>query len=273
MFLNVKTTLLVCMLVLLNTGLCLAQPAELTALLERGAIVDQDPEKMASAFSGMREQAIYEAAYTVALQTAVKQRYTGINNVLESLDKELDRAFNFTPLMMYGNRLMPPIVTQAGTSFDLRNPKLAVSSDKTFRIFKGARIVTIAPSWRDYMYKDFGVIESINPLLSPKDEAEQQLWRKAVLAGWSEGQSQAHKIFKINLNRLVRDYNGVIQFLLLADQGVMSKPQLAAGKHSVQESEEGAALDINQVVYRLTEDARFQDVKAWKIATSQLVGK
>ena len=70
---------------------------------------------------------------------------------------------------------------------------------------------------------------------------------------------------------LLRDYNGVIQYLLLADQGVMSTPQLASGKHSVQESEDGDALDINQVVYRLTEDAKFQDVKAWKIATSQLV--
>ena len=242
MILNVKTTLLICIMVLFNTAFCAAQPAELTALLERGAIVEQDTETLLTAFSGMRDQAIYEAAYTVALQTAVKQRYTGINNVLESLDKELDRAFNFTPLMMYGNRLMPPIVTQAGTSFDLRSPKLAVGSDKTFRIFKDARIVSLAPSWRDYMYKEFGVIESINRLLSPKDETEQQLWRRAVLAGWSEGQSQAHKIFKINLNRLVRDYNGVIQFLLLADQGVMSKPQLAAGNHSVQESEEGVAL-------------------------------
>lgn len=273
MFLNVKTTLLICMIVLLNTTICAAQPAELTALLERGAIVDQDPEQMATAFNGLRDQALYEAAYIVALQTAVKQRYTGINNVLESLDKELDRAFNFTPLMMYGNRLMPPIVTQAGTSFDLRNPKLAVGSDKTFRILKDARIVSLAPSWRDYMYKNFGVIESINPLLSPKDKVEQQLWQKAVLAGWSEGQSQAHKVFKINLNRLVRDYNGVIQFLLLADQGIMSKPQLAAGKHSVQESEDGVALDINQVVYRLTEEAKFQDVKAWKIAASELVEK
>jgi defect-in-organelle-trafficking protein DotC len=221
----------------------------------------------------MREQAIYEAAYTVALQTSVKQRYTKINNVLESLDKELDNAFNFTPLMMYGNRLMPPIVTQAGSSFDLRDPKLAVGSDKTFRIFKDARIVTLAPSWRDYMYKDFGVIDDINSLLSPKDETEQQLWRNAVLKGWSEGQDQAHRIFKINLNRLMRDFNGVIQYLLLADQGVMSKPQLATGKYSVRESEDGQALDINQVVYRLTENAEFQDVNVWKIATSQLVEK
>ena len=273
MVLNVKTTLLVCIMVLSNAVLCVAQPPELTALLERGKIVDQDPKTIATSFSGMREQAIYEAAYTVALQTAVKCRYTDINNVLNSLDKELDMAFNFSPLMLYGNRVMPPIVTQAGSSFDLRDPKLAVGSDKTFRIFKGARIVTMAPNWRDYMYKEFGAVETINVLLSPKDEAEQQLWQKAVLTGWTEGESQAHKIFKINLNRLERDYNGVIQFLLLADQGIMSRPQLAEGKHSVQESEEGAALDINQVVYRLTEDARFQDVKAWKIATSQLVGK
>jgi defect-in-organelle-trafficking protein DotC len=193
--------------------------------------------------------------------------------VLESLDKELDNAFNFTPLMMYGNRLMPPIVTQAGSSFDLRDPKLAVGSDKTFRIFKDARIVTLAPSWRDYMYKEFGVIDDINSLLSPKDETEQQLWRNAVLKGWSEGQDQAHRIFKINLNRLMRDFNGVIQYLLLADQGVMSKPQLATGKYSVRESEDGQALDINQVVYRLTENAEFQDVNVWKIATSQLVEK
>lgn len=272
MALNVKTAFLACMIVLSNTVYCAAQPAALEELLERGAIVELDPEDMPTAFSGMREEAIYEAAYTVALQASVKQRYTEINNVLESLDKELDKAFNFTPLMMYGNRVMPPIVTQAGSSFDLREPKLAVTSDKTFRIFKDARIVTLAPSWRDYMYKEFGAIENINRLLSPKDNAEQQLWQKAVLTGWAEGQSQAHKIFKINLNRLVRDYNGVIQYLLLADQGIMSMPQLATGKHSVKESEEGQALDINQTVYRLTEDAAFQDVKKWKIAASQLVG-
>lgn len=273
MVLSVKTTLLACMIVLLNTVFCVAQPAELVALLDRGAIVDQDPEDIATAFSGMRSQAIKEAAYTVALQISVKQRYTAINNVLESLDKELDKAFNFTPLMMYGNRLMPPIVTQAGSSFELRNPKLAVSADKTFRIFKDARIVTLAPSWRDYMYKEFGVIDNINGLLSPKDAVEQRIWRKAVISGWAEGQSQAHKIFKINLNRLMRDYNGVIQYLLLADQGVLSKPQLATGKSSVSESENGQALDINQVVYRLTEEAKFQDVKTWKIASSQLVEK
>lgn len=273
MHLNTKISLLACAIVLLNAVVCVAQPVELARLLERGEVVERDAEDVTTAFSGMREQAIHDAAYTVALQTSVKQQYNKINGVLESLDKEMDKAFNFTPLMMYGNRLMPPIVTHAGASFDLRNPNLAVAADKTYRIFKDARIVTLAPSWRDYMYKEFGVIDTINSLLTPKDDIEKRIWDNAVFTGWAEGQSQAHRIFKINLNRLMRDYNGVVQYLLLADQGVMSMPQLAKGKHSVKESEGGQALDINRVVYRLTEKSSFQDVARWKVSVSQLAVK
>jgi defect-in-organelle-trafficking protein DotC len=216
----------------------------------------------------LRTRAVKEAAFTVAIQTAVKWRYDQITTILQSIEYDLNTAFDFRPLLLYGERLLPPVITKAGSSFQLSSPVEAVSADTTYRIFQDAKIVTAPPSWRDYMWKEFKVIDEINPAVIPKDEEEEIVWKKAVIKGWHEGMQQAHRLFRINLNRLVRDYNGIITYTLLEHQGIVSMPMLSKGEFSVQLSDDGRALDIERKIFRLTTNVKFTDIQEWKPSIS-----
>ncbi len=216
----------------------------------------------------LRSKAVKEAAFTLAIQTAVKWRYEQITNILQNIEYELNEAFDFRPLLLYGERLLPPVITKAGSSFQLNSPVMAVSADTTYRIFQDAKIILAPPSWRDYMWKEFSVIDEINPAVIPKDKEEETVWKKAIIRGWREGMQQAHRLFQINLNRLVRDYNGIITYTLLEHQKIVSMPMLSKGEFSVQISDNGRALDIDRKIFRLTTNVKFKDIKDWKPSSS-----
>ncbi|WP_235602952.1 type IV secretory system conjugative DNA transfer family protein [Piscirickettsia litoralis] len=46
--------------------------------------------------------------------------------------------------------------------------------------------------------------------------------KKYTFEGWNQGIDQAVNIYKINLNRLVRDFNGMVLYKKLLTQGIVS---------------------------------------------------
>lgn len=246
-------------------------PPELRKLIAMGnpkaRYGEQQKEEM---MAEIRTQSIKDAAYAIAVQTAVKWRYTQINLLLESQAEVLDKAFDFEPLTMYRGKLLPPVITKAGASFQLKNQNMAVSSDTTFRISQKAKIITKSPSWRDYMFKEFRAIDNVSNTLIPENKEEEKVWKEAVIDGWLQGMEQAYRVFSINLNRLKRDYNGIITFLMLQEQNVVSLPQLSDGKYAVQVSEDGNVLDIDRRIFRITKNITFTQHDTWDAKASRV---
>ena len=219
------------------------------------SIVSTDP-------LAIRNQAIREAAVTVGIQGGIKWRYKMIDNAIEQKATELDRIYDFKPLLIQ-EKIFPPIITEADNAFGLKEDGSAASSMMTFEIISDAKIVAQQPSWRDYLIHNFEASNNINPLLKPKTDDETKAWHLGVSEGWSEGVRIADSMSVDNINKLTRDYRGAIRFHILAQQGVISMPTLSIGDLGVRVN--GKKLDINQRVFRITSPTTYNaNNKDWK---------
>lgn len=237
---------------------------KLTSLESVGdsAVISSDP-------LALRGQAIREAAATVGIQSGIRWRYQLISQSIEKMAHELDEIYNFQPLLIE-EKMMPPIITEANSSFSLKEDGSATTSMTTFEIVQDAKLVAQQPSWRDYLIHHYEANNNINPLLKPKDDNEKASWAKGVADGWKEGVDIADRMSVDNINRLTRDYRGAIRFHTLAQQGVVSVPTLSSGDIGIHVN--GKKLDINQRVFRISDQPTYNtNSKDWKIISGKQV--
>ncbi len=230
---------------------------------EEGAIPDElarllDPAPAAKADARtqhLRPKAVREAAYTLGFQQGARHRARAINRALERRRHELSRIFNFRSLL-YQGRVLPPVLVWAGPATALRSDEAAVTVEETYRITARARVVSAAPTWRDWLRTSW---EAFTPAmeLMPENDGEKAIWRKAVRAGWSDGAAQADTVFRLNLARLVADFRGMLRFTHLARLGLVRLPVTAEGTTALQVGAD--TLDVNETWFRITVPAAFQD--------------
>jgi defect-in-organelle-trafficking protein DotC len=212
-------------------------------------------------FNELRPQAIKEAAQTLAIQEAVKYRYGNIVNLLNQNTDLLDNIFAFNSLML-NDKVIPPIIGRADASFKVESDTMAKSTDVVYRILAPAKIAATPPNWRDYLLYSFDAIEDVNPSLLPENAIERKIWEEGIEQGWQIGIAQADRVYSANLNRLVRDFKGMLRFNLLAAQKMVSVPVLAEGTLGVQVGDQ--ILDVNQKIFRITAPTVFTRVEEWK---------
>ncbi|NBO09113.1 MAG: type IV secretion system protein DotC, partial [Actinobacteria bacterium] len=63
-----------------------------------------------------------------------------------------------------------------------------------------------------------------DPTLLPKDRDERAAWVKYTREGWRKGIEQANQIYVENLNRLKRDFQGMIRYRTLLAKHMVSSP-------------------------------------------------
>jgi len=205
----------------------------------------------------IRVKSMIETAKTMGMQLAVKYRYDLVNVVLDGLSLKLDKIYNFGSLMLHEGLMVPPVLFVVDGSRTLSNNNLMNTSDVTYLIDKPARLSYGHPSWRDYLYKTFLANETVHYALLPKNEEEKIAWAKGVTEGWNAGIKHAEYIYSRNMNRLTRDYTGMIRFHKLSRQKIVSIPMLAKGDISININ--GRKMDIGQRIFRITSKATFKD--------------
>lgn len=235
--------------------------------------LDQDTERSkyvdgikANNTDEIRLKAMRETAVTLGMQAGVRYRYNQINDELEYIALQLDEIFNFKPLLIGGGMLLPPIIDHVEGGFSLESNDLINQSDATYMLRKDARLVSTAPSWRDYLKQQFSVLDNVNKVMLPKDDEEKAFWQSAVLDGWNKGIQQADNVFTLNLNKLKRDYLGISTFHSLARQNIVAMPALAVGDMGV--SINGRTMDVGQKIFRITRHAEFNNSTGWRVIGS-----
>jgi defect-in-organelle-trafficking protein DotC len=213
-------------------------------------------------FDELRPRAIKEAAQTLAIQEAVKYRYGNIVSLLNENESKLDKMFNFDSLLLNNDKVVPPVIGKAEQSFKVESNTVARSTEVAYRIISPARITAAPPNWRDYLLHSFDAIEDVNPSLLPDSPAERKIWEEGIEQGWHLGIEQANRVYSANLNRLVRDFKGMLRFNILAAQDMVSVPVLAEGELGVQVGDR--ILDVDQKVFRITAPTEFREVEEWK---------
>ncbi|MHB8408972.1 MAG: type IV secretory system conjugative DNA transfer family protein [Acidiferrobacterales bacterium] len=213
-------------------------------------------------FHGLRAKAQRRAAYTLAVQTAVRWRYDQIDRELEWYSTTLSRAFDMRPLLLDGGRVVPPAIGEASNAFRLYSSRSAASTITEYRILTPARIATVPPTWRQYLIQHYPVIDHVNPVLLPRNSVERRRWRAAIRRGWQRGIVLAGRLLQTNIARLTRDMVGMIRFKRLANQGVVSVPVLAANTPRIEV--QGRTIEIGRREFRITQQASWKPEDQWR---------
>lgn len=226
-----------------------------------------DLEKLAtisykSSVSPMRAQQLRDTALGVGARGGLAWRSAQINNVLTHNEALLYRIFNFNSLLLDKN-ILPPVLVEGRNTLTLAGPDVIRAADRYYQILKQARFVTAPPIWRDYLWLIYTTPECPDRTLLPRSRGERVLWKRYIDEGWQAGIQQADVIFKENLARLKRDYEGMLRYRTLLAQNMVSAPFVAELDMGVTGC--GSDLTINDRVLRITAFPSLNcDSEEWK---------
>lgn len=202
--------------------------------------------------SFIRYDAVRDTALAIGSRGGLVARSEAILASLKSQEKNLDRIYDFSTLFLR-EKVMPPVVVEAQDAVTQDNDQMLRTADRIYRIEIPERLVTVVPTWRDYLWTGLLQSEAIgqpNAALLPRDKTERAIWERGVEEGWSAGEKQADSIFDANMARLRRDYEGMVRYMLLLSRGMISTPRVAASHTAV--SGNSKEMKVNDTVYAIT---------------------
>lgn len=219
----------------------------------------------------LRMPAMKEAAMAYGARGGLAYTTREINRKLEKDSGKLARTYDFQMLMIPGpNGVMvnPPVIVEAvdaWESFDAG--KTLRVADTVYEIVEQARFTSVAPMWQTYLISNFEDPENPPDALLPRDPAEKGQWAKWVTEGWKKGAEQAEETFQANLDRLNRDYTGMVRYKVLLEEGKVSAPVLAEG--NLGNTGTGQDMRVNDRAIRITQDPTLQIApKGWSASVT-----
>lgn len=217
--------------------------------------------------SNIRLQALQETASSLGAQGALAWRSTHINNTLTAEAAYLNEVFDFNSLLI-GNHVLPPVLVQNSGSIAVDNANTIRIADKTYKIIAAAHVVSVAPTWRTYLWMNYQKPVQPNVTLLPRNEQEILIWNTYLKQGWKEGLIQANEIFSANLARLKQHYLGMILYRKLLSEHMISAPFVAKANLGI--TGNGHQISIGDQVLRITGHSALQtNAKKWQSVITQ----
>lgn len=202
-----------------------------------------------AAIGAIRGQALRETALSIGARGGLAERAQKINATFLNYEPLLDKVFQFYGLMLDDN-ILPPVLAESRNTLNLTGTDTIRVADRNYKILSQARFITAIPTWRDYLWMVYDVPELPDRSLLPRNKPERIMWEQDIEEGWKAGLQQAELIFIENINRLVRDYNGMILYRRLLAQNMVSTPFVASMDMGV--TGDGQDMTINDRILRIT---------------------
>jgi len=203
----------------------------------------------------MRLDAIKETATQLGARGALAWRSLQIDHSLQNQATYLNHVFDFNQLLL-NHDVLPPVLVEGDDSLNLASDTSLRLASKIYKIQAPARFVTAAPNWRDYLWMNYKKPDMPDRTLLPNTCPEAKAWNAYLKQGWKEGLIQANEIFSANLNRLKRDYMGMVLYRKLLAQHMVSAPFVASADLGV--TGDKNELRINDRVLRITAASELQ---------------
>lgn len=232
-----------------------------TASANVGYISFVKPSVDLSSISPIRSQALNDAATALGAQGALAFRSEQIDNTLKTQSDYLSKIFDFNQLLIKGN-IQPPIITQGDNTLMADGTTVLRISDKTYKMLQPAKFVTAPINWRNYLWMSYSKPATPEKSLLPKNPAETQIWNDALRKGWEQGLQQANEIFANNLNRMKRDFNGMVLYRKLLASNMVSAPYVSKANLGVTGDSEN--IRVNDKVLRIAVNSKLiPNAKDW----------
>lgn len=232
-------------------------PPELEALIN-------PQSKATTGIADLRAKLLQDTGKTTGFRGGIASRSLELLQALEGRAHALEVMFQFSPLVSRSGTL-PPVITTAQDVASFA-PDQIRTANQVYKIEREERFVAVPPTWRDYLLVGLPNkpwVELPDLQARPQDAKEQALWKAAVEQGWSEGRVQADAILTANFNRLVRDYNGMVLYSVLLQQGMISPTRVAESQQTV--SGDQKRMVVGDKLRRMTGKAQFEtDAGKWR---------
>lgn len=216
--------------------------------------------------SEKRASAMRAAALAFGARAGLARRGWEISRMLEAHGPQLSGIFRFRDLLLNegGFTVMPPVAAETGRAFRLgRDGAQAASARRVLRILSDARFVSAPPDWRDYLVRRWPEAEAPVSVLFPRDRAEERRWRAWIEEGWREGVALADDVFAADVDRLSRDFEGILLWRRLRLARMATAPSVELGDAPV--SGGGRTMRIDEEFARLGGKARLVPrVSEWR---------
>ena len=212
-----------------------------------------------------REQAILVEAMRFGSQSALYERLTHYQNMLEDNQIELSRIFNFSPLLLANGRVVPPVIVEMSNLQMVEDRYTRRDVDKSYKIVEQAKVVSTPLTWRNYLY-----VKPQKPNMPSKyalpirgNEREEKIWANGVSQGWEAGLKQANRIMIQNTRKLERDYIGMVRYKIMLEKNQVTSPIPANINLGV--TTDGETMNIGEVIFEMVEAPKFnRKSETWK---------
>lgn len=212
--------------------------------------------------NAIRLKAIQNSATELGAKGGLAWRSVQINRILEQSSSHLDQVFSFSRLLI-NHAVLPPVIVSADNELNLNNNDSMRLASKTYRILSPARLITTPPNWRDYLWMPYPKPQIPNKTLLPKTQAEATVWNDSLAQGWHAGLKQGDAMLRVNLDRLKRDYIGMVLFKKLLAKHMVSAPHIAKASLGITGNQHN--IRINDQIIRITDHSVFDPSgKGWK---------
>ncbi|MBA1280245.1 type IV secretory system conjugative DNA transfer family protein [Stutzerimonas stutzeri] len=238
----------------------LESPAALVELKGlRGSEVMSEAEEGAG---GIRFKAIRQEGLRVGAQTGLAHRYGMIMEYMGGVEPKLNVIFSFNGFVKDGRLLMPAVVEvpnrfvrdeQSGEVRVIRN---------AYTIEEEARIVSVVPTWRDYLWQEYGYPEKPHKSLLPRTDVEVKAWEEAINEGWRAGVHQADTIYSDRLAQLTKAVEGRNLYKTLESKNMISPAALQTVANRV--TFNGRTMNVGEIIYTINTPGNYTASESWR---------
>lgn len=240
----------------------IAAPESLDDLLNMN---EADKPDYDSAEDIQRALIVRAAAFELGLARGFAQKFNAEMERIKQAEDLLNQQFSFRDLFLMANHerpaeealhWQPPVVTRLEDVVQIENEgRLLRTVDGVFRIISKERFVSQPPRWQEYIFT--GVVTS-NPTVAvvalPKNSRERDIWKAAIASGWQQGLYQATEEMQHRIRRLGRDYNGMLQYVMLKLTNQVNLGFVAYDRRGVVGG--GDEMSVNARTYQITNDVK-----------------
>ena len=208
----------------------------------------------------LRSDTIYRSARAYATQAGLYWRYSKINNLISTKYEPVLDQISFRPFIEQGVILIPSIL-ESREERSLSNGVLT-EVRASYYVDEEAEIVSEAPTFRDYLYREFAKPKELHAALQPKNDKEKEAWDKGSKEGWQLGIDQADEIFLDGFYEFEKDITGRITFLKMKALNMIGDAELRVNLNGI--TFNGRAMNVGEVLYTIDSPAQYLEMQGWR---------
>jgi defect-in-organelle-trafficking protein DotC len=211
---------------------------------------------------GIRFRALRQEGLRLGAQTGLAWRYNMIMQYLDKTESKLNVIYSFARFVRDGRVLIPAVV-EVKNKFQLdEQTGQATIVRSQITVEEEAKIISVVPTWRDYLWQQYTYPEKPHPSLRPRSDDEAAAWKQAVNEGWRAGISQADDIYSDRLASLTKATEGRSLYNTLESNKVFTPAALKVVANKV--TFNGRTMNVGEVIYSINKKADYTTATDWK---------